>query len=956
MLRLLTLGGLDIRPPDAPAAAGLLKQPKRVAVLAFLAVRGAGGFVSRNALLGVFWPDADEQRARATLRTTLHYLRSQLPDGAIETRGDDELRAAPGIVWCDAVAFRQAVDDGRLDEALALYRGPLLAGFLPAGIPDFNDWVERERQALAQVAATAARTLYQRACAAGSDDEAVAAARRWVELAPFEEPAIRALAAALADAGDRTGALDALDAWKTHLAAELDTVPGPETRNLERHLRAASAPAAEHAPRAETSAPRTWNVMRATRPRALAAVVALVLAGASVTGLVARSRVTVRAAVPASPMSVAVLPFSYGGNQDYAYLRHGLVDLLAARLNTLTDVPVTDPRAVLAQYERVSDGESLSPAAGREVGVRLGASFFVLGSVVELNGRISLSAALYDATQGAEVAQVALVGEVAELFEMVDEVAYALARSHIPAAAAQVPPDAEGYSTRSAEALRHFVDGEVEFTRGHFGAAITAYRRATLLDSTFARAHLRLSMAGTWANDWQTTRVGLEQATRFAQRLAADERVLLQAWDAHLRDPRPLLADSLYRAYLARHPEDADAWLQLGEVRFHWGPTIGIPPRAADEAFARALRLRPGHVGGLIHRIRLAARLHGAGATEALYQAIVRQQPDARDVFEADLVAALTAEDTIRLHQAFEAVHAFDDPARLAIGHVAAATAADLALGRRTVSAVIRPGARTAEYQVRDIELLLAAGRLRAADSAIALLKPDLAAERGALRAVLPFLEREPGRIARARAALAAAPLAPLGVSDYYDVPETLNGVSQTRRLLLLALLDVRAGDAASAAARADSLARFGTGMDLSYGRRFATLVRAQLRMDAGDPRGALDLLGTPAVEPFGTYPRVSSWYLAFERWLRADALARSGNAAEAIAWLETFPDFSAYDIAWAPHALLRLSELYRAAGRDNDARWARQRAARMWRDADPQLRTALDAACSSSPGCAPHF
>ena len=73
MLHLLTFGGLALE-SDGAAAAPRLKPP-RLALLAVLAAHGERG-CTRERLIGMFWPDVDEEHARHSLRQALYALRS----------------------------------------------------------------------------------------------------------------------------------------------------------------------------------------------------------------------------------------------------------------------------------------------------------------------------------------------------------------------------------------------------------------------------------------------------------------------------------------------------------------------------------------------------------------------------------------------------------------------------------------------------------------------------------------------------------------------------------------------------------------------------------------------------------------------------------------------------------------------------------------------------------------
>ena len=75
MLHLVTFGGLALESVNEAVAPRLSAQ--RLAILAVLAAEGDRR-VSRERLTGLFWPDADEDRARHSLRQALYTLRQEV--------------------------------------------------------------------------------------------------------------------------------------------------------------------------------------------------------------------------------------------------------------------------------------------------------------------------------------------------------------------------------------------------------------------------------------------------------------------------------------------------------------------------------------------------------------------------------------------------------------------------------------------------------------------------------------------------------------------------------------------------------------------------------------------------------------------------------------------------------------------------------------------------------------
>ncbi|MBI4503667.1 MAG: hypothetical protein HY700_21205 [Gemmatimonadetes bacterium] len=168
LLQLRTLGTLSLRGPDGHELESVLAQTKRVGLLVYLAVAAPRGFHRRDKLVALFWPELDQEHARAALRRALSFLRAALGKASLNAPGAEDVALTPTFHWCDAVAFEELLTAGRLEEALELYRGDFLDGFHVAGHAEFERWQAGQRAGLRQQAARAAWTLAERATAAGN--------------------------------------------------------------------------------------------------------------------------------------------------------------------------------------------------------------------------------------------------------------------------------------------------------------------------------------------------------------------------------------------------------------------------------------------------------------------------------------------------------------------------------------------------------------------------------------------------------------------------------------------------------------------------------------------------------------------------------------------------------------------------------------------------------------------
>src|SRR2546425_124715 len=238
MIELRMLGTLSLTSADGRDVQALLGQPRRLALLAYLAAATPQGFHRRDSLLALFWPELDQEHARAALRQALHVVRDALGADAVASRGDEDIGLAFDHVSCDVGAFERAVAVGQFREALDLYRGDLLEGFFITGAPSFEQWLETERGRLREVASRAARTLGERCAADGNLTTAAHWTRRALELAPNEEALLRRLTTGLARHGDGAGALQESEGFRARLAEEYDAQPAPETDALVAAVRA----------------------------------------------------------------------------------------------------------------------------------------------------------------------------------------------------------------------------------------------------------------------------------------------------------------------------------------------------------------------------------------------------------------------------------------------------------------------------------------------------------------------------------------------------------------------------------------------------------------------------------------------------------------------------------------------------------------------------------------------
>lgn len=359
MIDFRMLGAAELEENIGSNARPIAVQAKRLALVAYMALAGRGRLRRRDSIVALFWPELDEEHARSALRQALTYLRRTLGASAVLTRGEEEVAIAPDVVRCDAVLFDEAVAAGRLEEAMALYRGDFLDGlFVSDASPELDQWMDSERARLRQSAATCAWSLAETSRQRGDGRAAAEWGRRAVALAHADEGRLRWLITLLDSTGDRAGAVEAYERFARRLASDYSAEPSAETQALISAVRdrsvtsgaiqnlSALPSAQERAPRSADpvvpllSAPRgSLGVRRTASLIAFATVLALVVAVGSA---------AYRRAERVPHATLAVLPIQdLGADSTQPYLVEALTDQLIADLARSRDLQVINSRTMM---------------------------------------------------------------------------------------------------------------------------------------------------------------------------------------------------------------------------------------------------------------------------------------------------------------------------------------------------------------------------------------------------------------------------------------------------------------------------------------------------------------------------------------------------------------------------------------------------------------------------------
>jgi len=874
MIQFHTLGVLDLRGPDGHEIRAVLQQPKRLGLLAYLAVSAPRRFHRRDTLLALFWPDLDQEHARAALRRSLYFLRAELGADVVAGRGDEEITVPEEALWCDTTALERALAAGETERALELYRGPLLDGLYVAGAAsEYQDWLDGERTRLRGCAAAAARSLSDRMESEGRLADAARWCRRALELRPDDETTLRRLLSLLDRSGDRSAALRAYEDFTRRMVQEFELEPGTETRDLVEVIRRRpDATARAHLDPSEDQ-PRHWVTESAI---------------------------------------IAVLPFSVRGDARYAYLGEGMVDLLATKLDGAGEVRTVDPRALLGFIQR--EGPNVPVQTGpRAVAEHFGAGRYLMGSIVEAGGKLQAAMMLYT-TDGQTVASVhATAASENEIFELVDELARQLLAVQGVSAGTRLTRLA-ALTTGSLEALKVYLIGECELRAGRYFDAMENFQAAVDYDDSFALAHYRLAAAAAGCALPDLARTQSDRGFEHRLRLSPHDQLVFRAQRAWLHGS-VAEAESLYNTITGTYPDDVEAWFHLGDLLFHSNPLRGRSAAEAREPFERVLKLEPDHVGAMVHLVRTSAIEERRGEMLDLIERILRVSPGGDQALAMRALRAFATRDqpaiervTLELQRAraITVAIAFSDVA-LYSGDLGGAEN----LARSFIQVARSPELRSLCHTL-VAHLALAGGRVASVPKELLQaesLDSTWGLEMRGLFATLPFVTVTDSELSEVRDALTCWNPAETPPSMFL-IFAMHNDLHPALQAYLLGLVNLRLGDRAAAAEQAVVL----SGLEDSAGGLVPSLgveLRAALARAEGRAAEGLTMLERSRPQFWFQLTVASPFFsLASQRYLRGELLRETGRPEEAAGWYSTIAQRSPYELIYAGPARQRLAEM----------------------------------------------
>jgi non-specific serine/threonine protein kinase len=326
--------------------------------------------------------------------------------------------------------------------------------------------------------------------------------------------------------------------------------------------------------------------------RAAARAVALVLVALAALGI---WRVRATPPPPASgnsatAASIAVLPFqNVSGRAEDEYFADGTTEAIITELARMKGLTVIGRNSTFQYKGRDVDL--------RRVGEDLGVGYVLEGSVQRAADRLRLHAQLIDLSTGAHRWAERYDREVADVFEVQDDVARDIAAALNVALVRHRAERPRSAPTRNLAAHDAYLRGRYLLAKDHADPrGITMIEQAVAADPAFAAAHSALAVTYAGRFWFRQDRTWEEKAAVHVQKALlfdpdqSDDAYLARgwlAWNLARGFPHEAVIRDLRRA-LEINPNNADASFLLGLVYLHVG-LLG----EARQAFGHSVALNP---------------------------------------------------------------------------------------------------------------------------------------------------------------------------------------------------------------------------------------------------------------------------------------------------------------------------------------------------------------------------
>lgn len=308
---------------------------------------------------------------------------------------------------------------------------------------------------------------------------------------------------------------------------------------------------------------------------------------------------------PLSARSWIVVPFgNVTRSADLEWLRDASVNLLSLDLSRWTDISVVDDKRVgdlVRELPAAKANAPLTLSDGLGLARRAGAGILVMGDFYKLGAGARIAANVFDVKSGNRLRSITQ--------QAVNQDSLLTAFGPLARGVLALPPPSGvllgAAGTTRVDAYQEYLQGSTALNHFDLTEAVQHLSRALAIDSTFALAHYKLSLAFAWSDDPNAAeeRAHALWAARLGQALPPRERALIAGRVAAASND-DVRACAQLRPLVGRDSLDVEAMYGLAECEFH--AVLGAPEiidsvtaryrgnwNSSIALFRRVLRLDP---------------------------------------------------------------------------------------------------------------------------------------------------------------------------------------------------------------------------------------------------------------------------------------------------------------------------------------------------------------------------
>jgi non-specific serine/threonine protein kinase len=274
----------------------------------------------------------------------------------------------------------------------------------------------------------------------------------------------------------------------------------------------------------------------------------------------------------AAQQSIAVLYFeNLSGVKEDEYLRDGVTEDIITELSKIQGLRIFSRPTVLAYRDK-----SVTPA---QIGQQLRAAYVLAGSMRRAGTRLRINAQLVDTQTDFPVWSERYDREMADVFELQDEIAHKIAEALRITLSPQEQQALASKPTDNTQAYDLYLRGKSyarRLTRHDIEFALQMFENAVALDARFAEAHAAIAtVCAQFHYHFDRSPTWIERADAASQKASAlgkhvPEVLVAESWILYAEDKYEEVVRRI-RGVIQRKPDTSGAYYLLGRALFAAG-------------------------------------------------------------------------------------------------------------------------------------------------------------------------------------------------------------------------------------------------------------------------------------------------------------------------------------------------------------------------------------------------